>query len=275
MPSSTSSRGMTCASCAARIEKRLNELDGVTARVNYATERAKVMVPPGTDDRRAPRPGRVDRLLRHARRRPRGRTAERPTSATRAGRTRPLRDCWSLASVLDGACRAAVDDSGAAVRHLAVVSLTLAAPVVTWAAWPFHRAAGSNVRHAAATMDTLISVGVFAAFGWSLYALFLGDAGDPQMRHGFSFRGDRDMGSSLIYLEVAAGVTTFILAGRYFEARAEAALGRRHEGPARARRQGRCRLRRARWELEASAVRSIDAPRRRSVRRPSGREGPD
>ena len=105
------------------------------------------------------------------------------------------------------------------------LSLTLAAPVVTWAAWPFHRAAWLNVRHAAATMDTLISVGVVAAFGWSLYALFLGDAGDPQMRHGFSFRGDRDMGSSLIYLEVAAGVTTFILAGRYFEARAKRRSG--------------------------------------------------
>ena len=105
------------------------------------------------------------------------------------------------------------------------LSLTLAAPVVTWGAWPFHRAAWPNLRHATATMDTLISVGVLAAFGWSLYALFLGDAGVPGMTHGFSLTADRDMGSSLIYLEVAAGVTTFILAGRYFEARAKRRSG--------------------------------------------------
>ena len=105
------------------------------------------------------------------------------------------------------------------------LSLTLAAPVVTWGAWPFHRAAWLNLRHATATMDTLISIGVLAAFGWSLYALFLGDAGEPGMTHGFTWTADRDMGSSLIYLEVAAGVTTFILAGRYFEARAKRRSG--------------------------------------------------
>ena len=105
------------------------------------------------------------------------------------------------------------------------LSLTLAAPVVTWGAWPFHRAAWLNLRHATATMDTLISIGVLAAFGWSLYALFLGDAGEPGMTHGFTWTADRDMGASLIYLEVAAGVTTFILAGRYFEARAKRRSG--------------------------------------------------
>ena len=105
------------------------------------------------------------------------------------------------------------------------LSLTLAAPVVTWGAWPFHRAAWLNLRHATATMDTLISIGVLAAFGWSLYALFLGDAGEPGMTHGFTWTADRDMGSSMIYLEVAAGVTTFILAGRYFEARAKRRSG--------------------------------------------------
>lgn len=108
--------------------------------------------------------------------------------------------------------------------------LTLAAPVVTWGAWPFHRAAWVNARHAAATMDTLISVGVLAAFGWSLYALFLGDAGVPGMTHGFMLTADRVMGSSLIYLEVAAGVTTFILAGRFFEARAKRRSGAALQG---------------------------------------------
>ena len=105
------------------------------------------------------------------------------------------------------------------------LSLTLAAPVVVWGAWPFHKAAWMNLRHAAATMDTLISVGTLAAFGWSLYALFFGDAGELSMRHGFSIRPERGMGSSQIYLEVAAGVTVFILAGRYFEARAKRRSG--------------------------------------------------
>ena len=105
------------------------------------------------------------------------------------------------------------------------VSLALATPVVTWGAWPFHRVAWANLRHAAASMDTLISVGVLAAYGWSLYALFIGDAGDPDLRHGFSLLADRDMASSQIFLEVAAGVTTFILAGRYLETRAKHRAG--------------------------------------------------
>jgi Cu+-exporting ATPase len=105
------------------------------------------------------------------------------------------------------------------------LSLTLAAPVVTWGAWPFHRAAWVNLKHAAATMDTLISVGVTAAFGWSLYALFLGSAGEIGMTHGFSWTAERGAGGSQVYLEVAAGVTVFILAGRYFEARAKRRSG--------------------------------------------------
>ncbi len=105
------------------------------------------------------------------------------------------------------------------------LSLTLAAPVVTWGAWPFHRAAWTNLRHAAATMDTLVSLGILAAFGWSLYALFFGDAGVTGFTHGFTFRAERGMGSSMLYLEVASGVTTFLLAGRYFEARAKRRSG--------------------------------------------------
>ena len=105
------------------------------------------------------------------------------------------------------------------------LSLTLAAPVVVWGGWPFHRATWVNLRHGAATMDTLVSVGVLAAFGWSLYALFLGDAGDPSLRHGFSIRLEPAMASSQIYLEVAAGVVVFILAGRYAEALAKRRSG--------------------------------------------------
>ena len=105
------------------------------------------------------------------------------------------------------------------------LSLTLAAPVVVWGAWPFHRAAWANLKHATATMDTLISVGVLAAFAWSLYALFIGDAGMPGMTMGFDLIPQRGAGADEIYLEVATAVTTFILAGRYFEARAKHRAG--------------------------------------------------
>src|SRR5690606_13918049 len=109
--------------------------------------------------------------------------------------------------------------------HWQWASLALAAPVVVWAAWPFHRAAALNLRHGAATMDTLISVGTSAAFVWSLYALFLGTAGMPGMTHGFTFAIEPSDGAGNIYLEVAAGVTMFILAGRYFEKRAKRRAG--------------------------------------------------
>ncbi|WP_442805623.1 copper-translocating P-type ATPase [Streptomyces sp. NBC_00385] len=105
------------------------------------------------------------------------------------------------------------------------LSLTLAAPVVIWGGLPFHRATWTNLRHGAATMDTLVSVGTLAAFGWSLWALFLGDAGMPGMRHGFDFTVSRADGASTIYLEVAAGVVTFILLGRYLEAKSKRKAG--------------------------------------------------
>ena len=218
--------GMTCASCAARIEKRLNKLDGVTASVNYTTEKAKITV---TDSTLTPQD-----LI-----------AQVESAGYTANVARP-----AVPGSTSDAAITELDDPTSALRHrlvtsailafpvvlLAMVptlqfdawqwlSLTLAAPVVTWGAWPFHRAAWSNLRHGTATMDTLISVGTLAAFGWSLYALFLGDAGDPSMRHGFSFTPERGMGSRQIYFEVAAGVTVFILAGRYFEARAKRRSG--------------------------------------------------
>jgi Cu+-exporting ATPase len=227
--------GMTCASCAARIEKRLNKLDGVTATVNYATEKATVEASPEVTPQdliaqveaagytaRLPRPPASARAPA-----PGGGTAGDGTAEAPAepDPTRALRDRLAISALL-----------AAPVVVLAMVpalqfdawqwlSLTLAAPVVVWGAWPFHQAAWANLRHATATMDTLISVGTLAAFGWSLYALFLGEAGDPGLRHGFSVAPERGMGASQIYLEVAAGVTVFILAGRYAEARAKRRSG--------------------------------------------------
>ena len=217
--------GMTCTSCAARIEKRLNKLDGVTATVNYATEQAKIRAPDSVS---------TDDLITQVKSagytaRP-ARTTGPPSddddsSSDKVDETLPLRNRLITSAVLAVPVILLAMVPALQFDYWQWLSLTLAAPVVTWGAWPFHRAAWLNLRHATATMDTLISVGVLAAFGWSLYALFLGDAGEPGMRHGFMWTADRDMGSSLVYLEVAAGVTTFILAGRYFEARAKRRSG--------------------------------------------------
>ncbi|MFI8289821.1 heavy metal translocating P-type ATPase [Streptomyces sp. NPDC085614] len=227
--------GMTCASCAARVEKKLNRMDGVTATVNYATEKARITYPEGT--------GVADLIATVVKT---GYTAEEPPpppepepeperSAEGAGDpSEPAGDDPALAALRQRLTVSAV--LSAPVVLLAMVpalqfdnwqwlSLTLAAPVVVWGALPFHRAAWTNLRHGAATMDTLVSVGTLAAFGWSLWALFLGDAGMPGMRHGFDLTADRADASSALYLEVAAGVTTFILLGRYLEARAKRRAG--------------------------------------------------
>ncbi|MBN2622290.1 MAG: copper-translocating P-type ATPase [Acidimicrobiales bacterium] len=222
--------GMTCASCAARIEKRLNRMDGVTATVNYATEKAKVEA--SADVSVADLIAQVEAT---------GYTAHLPQPPARAGTgtvsdggeagdqqadgTRALRDRLVVSAALALPVVALAMIPALQFDAWQWLSLTLAAPVVAWGAWPFHRAAWANLRHGTATMDTLISVGTLAALGWSLYALFLGDAGDPSLRHGFSFAPERGMGASQIYLEVAAGVTVFILAGRYFEARAKRRSG--------------------------------------------------
>jgi Cu+-exporting ATPase len=216
--------GMTCASCAARIEKRLNKLDGVSASVNYATELARVAVPAGIS---------VDDLVAQVEAVGYTAALPRPPAAAETGETAPADDdeTASLRTRLQMSIALTVP-----VVLLAMVpalqfdawqwlSLTLAAPVVTWGAWPFHRAMAANLRHGAATMDTLISIGVLAAFGWSIYALFWGTAGEIGMTHGFSWTAERGEGGSQIYLEVAAGVTTFILAGRFFEARAKRRSG--------------------------------------------------
>ena len=219
--------GMTCASCAARIEKRLNKIDGVVATVNFATEKAKVTHDPSVS---------TDALIATVESAGYGAVLRQPPPPTAGA---PPATAGDTGADTAAAWRRRLVIS--AVLTLPVVllamvtplqftywqwaSLTLAAPVVVWGAWPFHRAAWTNLRHRAATMDTLISLGTLAAFGWSLYALFLGNAGEPGMRHPFQLALAASDGTANIYLEVAAGVTTFILAGRYFEVRAKRRAG--------------------------------------------------
>ncbi|GLY83314.1 heavy metal translocating P-type ATPase [Actinoallomurus iriomotensis] len=216
--------GMTCASCANRVEKRLNRLEGVTATVNYATEKASVAFEPGVspDDLIAqvekagytaalPAPPKPDEEE----------TAPEAEDAT----VRALRDRLLVSTVLAVPVIALAMIPALQFTYWQWASLTLAAPVLVWGAAPFHRAAYKNLRLGAATMDTLVSLGTIAAFGWSLYALFFGTAGEPGMRHPFTLTVGRVSGAGEIYLEVAAGVTVFILAGRYFEARSKRRAG--------------------------------------------------
>ncbi|MFE1947492.1 heavy metal translocating P-type ATPase [Streptomyces massasporeus] len=213
--------GMTCASCAARIEKKLNRMDGVTATVNYATEKARVSYSGDVS---------VGDLIATVE--ATGYTAQEPAPPARQtgpseepDELRPLRERLITAVVLSVPVVAMAMVPALQFEYWQWLSLTLAAPVVTYAAWPFHKAAFTNARHGAATMDTLISVGTSAAFLWSLWALFLGTAGTPGMTHPFELTIERTDGAGNIYLEAAAGVTAFILAGRYFEARAKRKAG--------------------------------------------------
>ncbi|WP_327148902.1 heavy metal translocating P-type ATPase [Nocardia sp. NBC_01329] len=213
--------GMTCASCANRIEKKLNRLDGVTATVNYATEKARVHYP----DTLAPAD--LVAVVEQT-----GYTASLPKPpATAPDTTEPadpadlLRTRLLVSLVLTVPVIAIAMVPASQFTNWQWLSLTLAAPVVVWGALPFHRAAWTNLRHATATMDTLVSLGTLAAFGWSIYALFWGTAGTPGMTHPFEFTITRMDGAGSIYLEAAAGVTTFILAGRYFEARSKRRAG--------------------------------------------------
>ncbi|WP_454194489.1 heavy metal translocating P-type ATPase [Nocardia sp. Marseille-Q1738] len=213
--------GMTCASCAARIEKKLNKLDGVTATVNYATEKARVEVTGdiSPDDLIATveQAGYTASLPAPPKPREIAPAEEDPAAALR---TRLLVSLVLSIPVVAMAMIPALQ-----FTNWQWLSLTLAAPVVVWGALPFHRAAWTNLRHATATMDTLISMGTLAALGWSVYALFWGTAGTPGMTHPFEFTISRMDGTGSIYLEAAAGVTTFILAGRFFEARAKRRAG--------------------------------------------------
>ncbi|TDW19184.1 heavy metal translocating P-type ATPase [Kribbella kalugense] len=211
--------GMTCASCAARVEKKLNRMDGVTATVNYATEKAKVTYPDSTS---------TDDLVATVEKT--GYTAALPTPAVakeaeESDELKPLRERLIASIVLAVPVVAFGMIPALQFDSWQWASLTLAFPVVTWAAWPFHKAAWTNLRHAATTMDTLISLGVLSSFLWSLYALFIGTAGQPGMKMPFTLIPSRGSGAEEIYLEVATAVTTFILAGRYFEARAKRRSG--------------------------------------------------
>jgi len=218
--------GMTCASCAARIGKRLNKIDGVEAGVNYATEQATITFADNTtvDDLI----GQIEAI---------GYTANVPyeadtgsgstdrpeeleDAATRALRTRLIGSTLLTVPVLALSMITSLQ-----FNSWQWLTFALAWPVVLWGAWPFHRAAWMNLRHGAATMDTLISVGTLAAFGWSVYALFWGTAGMPNMKMSFSLTIERGGGQGEIYLEVASAVTVFILSGRYFESKAKRRSG--------------------------------------------------
>jgi Cu+-exporting ATPase len=215
---------MTCASCANRIERKLNKLDGVTATVNYSTEKARVEFPETistADLLTTVEQAGYAATLPPAPDAPRVDGEDTPA----ADPTRALRDRLLISTALTVPVVAMAMVPTLQFTHWQWLSLVLAAPVVAWGAWPFHRAAWVNLRHGATTMDTLISVGTLAAFGWSLYALFLGTAGTPGMTHPFEITIERTDGSGNIYLEAAAGVTTFLLAGRYAEARAKRSSG--------------------------------------------------
>jgi len=218
--------GMTCASCAARIEKKLNKLDGVTATVNYATEKAKVSYPTNLS------PDDLVTVVEAT-----GYTATVPARAPSGDegvattepddRDREAAGWWQrlvVSAVLTVPVLAMSMIPALQFDNWQWISLTLASPVVVWGAWPFHRAAVTNARHGAATMDTLISVGVTAAWLWSLWALLFTHAGMTGMRMPFDLFPDGEADVH-IYLEVAAAVTTFIIAGRYFEARAKRQSG--------------------------------------------------
>jgi Cu+-exporting ATPase len=212
--------GMTCASCANRIERKLNKLEGVQASVNYATEAATVRFDPACVD--------TDRLLA-------------AVSAAGYSAALPLPPAAEPAPPADpdAGLRQRLLVSAALALPVVVLSmipalqfenwqwlaLTLASPVAVWGAWPFHRAAVVNARHGASTMDTLVSIGIAAAYLWSLWALFLGDAGMPGMRMSFSLLAEQGSGHDEMYLETAAAVTVFLLAGRYAEARAKRRSG--------------------------------------------------
>jgi Cu+-exporting ATPase len=211
--------GMTCASCAARIEKRLNRLEGVEASVNYATENASV----GFDPTQVT-PEDLVAVVEAA-----GYSARLvPTAAPAAAEedpSAPWRRRLLVSAVLSLPVLVLAMVEPVQFDNWQWLSFQLATPVVLWGGWPFHRAALLNLRHGAATMDTLISVGTLAAWGWSVVALFFLDAGEPGMRMGFDLLIDRNEAAGQIYFEVAAVVTTFILAGRYFEVRAKQRAG--------------------------------------------------
>ncbi|MEU0856519.1 heavy metal translocating P-type ATPase [Streptomyces griseofuscus] len=218
--------GMTCASCAARVEKKLNRMDGVSATVNFATEKAKVSYGTGVEvadliatvvktgyTAEEPAPPRPEP------------EAEAPDSAGQDPELGALRHRLLVSALLALPVVLLAMIPALQFDNWQWLSLTLAAPVVVWGGAPFHRAAWTNARHGAATMDTLVSVGTLAASGWSLWALFFGRAGMTGMHDEFRLTVSRMDGASTIYLEVASGVIALILLGRYLEARSKRRAG--------------------------------------------------
>ncbi|UFU06938.1 heavy metal translocating P-type ATPase [Ruania halotolerans] len=226
--------GMTCASCAARVEKRLNRLDGASASVNYATEKARIFTAPNVTTAElieaVEQAGYTAHELRTQATQPDGGPTDSGTLTTAEDQAGPhslaqLRHRLIVSALLSVPVIVLAMVPALQFTNWQWLSLTLAAPVVVWGAAPFHRAAWTNLKHGAATMDTLISMGTLAAFTWSLWALFFGTAGHPGMTHPFSLTLGTQDPTGALYLEVAAGVTTFILAGRYFELRARRNAG--------------------------------------------------
>ncbi|NJC68483.1 copper-translocating P-type ATPase [Planosporangium thailandense] len=216
--------GMTCASCAARIEKKLNRMDGVQATVNYATEKAKIVYADGVTPQDLI--ATVEKTGYTAELPPPSAPAEAaPAAAAPADELTSLRTRLWVSLVLTVPVVALSMVPAWQFTNWQWLALALAGPVVVYGGAPFHRAAAINLRHGAATMDTLISLGTLAAFGWSLWALFFGTAGMPGMRHEFTLSIARTDGAGNLYLETAAGVTLFLLAGRYFESRSKRRAG--------------------------------------------------
>ena len=252
--------GMTCASCANRIERKLNKLDGVHASVNYATEKATVDYDPAAVEPEA-LVGAVEAAGYHAEL-----PADRAERDRNVDETAPLRFRLILSAVLSLPVLLVSMIPALQFDNWQWLALNAATPVVLWGAWPFHQAAWANLRHGTATMDTLISLGTLSAWLWSLYALVFGDAGMAGMRMSFDLIPQQGEGADHIYLETAAVVTTFILAGRYFEARAKRRAGAALK---------------ALLELGAKEVTLLDgrtdrrraAEGRRPLHRPPGREG--
>ncbi|MDX6706444.1 MAG: P-type Cu+ transporter [Solirubrobacteraceae bacterium] len=211
--------GMTCASCAARVEKRLNRLDGVQASVNYATEHAAVSYAPD-----AVTPQQLVEVVEQA-----GYQAILPATNDQAAAVpdpvEDLRRRLSFAAIASLPLLALGMIPALQFDNWQWISMQLATPVLVWAAWPFHKAAWANLRHGTATMDTLISLGTIAAWTWSVISLLFLGAGDPGMRHALSLLPERGGPAGNVYFEVVGVVVTFLLAGRWFEARAKRSAG--------------------------------------------------
>ncbi|MFF7076467.1 heavy metal translocating P-type ATPase [Streptomyces lavendulae] len=218
--------GMTCAACVNRVEKRLGRIEGVSATVNLATGRARVLHPPGVTAAElvaaVERAGYTAGLHAPAppAQRPEGEAQDVVPEEDRAGRERLLVTALLCAPVLVLSMVPALQ-----FRNWQWLCLVLAAPVAVWSAWPFHLRALRGLRHSAATMDTLVSLGVTASFLWSLYALFLGGAGRPGMRMPFTLLPTAGGEVAHVYLEAVVGVPLFVLTGRFLEARARRATG--------------------------------------------------